>query len=170
MVTLGFDVSSTCVGWATSKDDKITDAGFVEISKLTSAKEKTQLVLDNIRLKEYPDHINIEAPLVGFGRGKSSSHTIITLIRYNAIFEYIITEKYSKSQIHLINPSTARKQVFGVGRIKGMKAKPFVRQELEKIMDTSPWIVINRIGNWHKRNEDTYDGIVCALYKNPESQ
>jgi hypothetical protein len=168
MVTLGFDVSTTTVGWATARDSKIVDAGFVDVSKIDSLKEKVLEVIPNIRLCDYPDHINIEAPLLGFGGGASSQQTMIKLVRFNAIFEFMISERYNKSKTHLVNVNTVRKQVFGKAREKGVKSKDFVKQKLEETIDTSPWVKLNKRGNWDVKNGDMYDAIVLAMYKNEE--
>ena len=60
---------------------------------------------------------------------------------------------------------TARKQLFGKAREKGMKAKEFVEREVEKLYDTSKWCKYTTRKNWDKRNIDMYDGLVMSLYK-----
>ena len=58
---------------------------------------------------------------------------------------------------------TARKKIFGKARIKGVKPKIYVRQQLELKFDLSKHLIKNRIGNEDKRNEDSLDALVLAL-------
>ena len=64
-----------------------------------------------------------------------------------------------------INPMTARKNVFGKARIKGIKAKDFVKGQVEKLYETKKWCKITTRGNWDKRNIDMYDGLVMSLFE-----
>jgi hypothetical protein len=58
-----------------------------------------------------------------------------------------------------------RKHLFGKCRVKGIKPKEFVKEELEKLMpNVTKFTVKNKKGNWDERNSDMYDGIVCAMY------
>jgi hypothetical protein len=67
-------------------------------------------------------------------------------------------------EVKNVNPMTARKQVFGKARVKGMKAKDFVKEQIERLYDTSKWCKETTRGNWDKRNIDMYDGLVMSLY------
>ena len=66
---------------------------------------------------------------------------------------------------HSINPMTARKNVFGKARVKGVKAKDFVKQQIEKMYNTKKWCKKTTRGNWDKRNIDMYDGLVMSLFE-----
>ena len=46
MVTLGLDISTTCVGYAFTKNKQILDMGFIDIKKQKTPKEKVQKVLE----------------------------------------------------------------------------------------------------------------------------
>ena len=46
MVTLGLDISTSCVGYAFTEDKKILDMGFIDIRKQTTPKDKVQKVLE----------------------------------------------------------------------------------------------------------------------------
>ena len=110
------------------------------------------------------DHINLEAALSGFGGGLTSQQTIITLSRWNAVFEYMLSE-YFKFPVVLCNVNTMRKKVFGKARIKGIKPKEYVKQQIPLIVSNiSKFEKLNRDGNWDAHNSDMYDAIVCALY------
>ena len=109
------------------------------------------------------DKIHIEASLSGFMGGFTSQQVIIKLARFNAVFEYIISETWGKP-IELLNVNTARKKVLGKCREKGIKSKDFVKMYLEKIHDIHKFDILNRKGDWDKRNSDTYDAIILSLF------
>ena len=68
-------------------------------------------------------------------------------------------------EVKNVNPMTARKQVFGRARVKGVKAKDFVKKQIDELYDTTKWCKTTSRGNWDKRNIDAYDGLVMALYE-----
>ena len=166
MVTLGLDASTTCVGYAFTEDKKILDMGFIDIKKETTPKDKVQKVLDFLHDNSYIDNvndINIEDNLSGFAGGRTSQQVIIKLAKFNAILCFML-ENFEYN-VNSINPMTARKQVFGKARVKGLKAKDFVKQEIEKMYNTSKWCKETSRGNWDKRNIDMYDGLVMSLFE-----
>ena len=168
MVTLGLDASTTCVGYAFTKDKKILDMGFIDIKKEKTPKDKVQKVLGFINESKYIDDvidINIEDNLSGFAGGRTSQQVIIKLAKFNAILCFMLEEMF-EFNVHSINPMTARKNVFGKARVKGKKAKQFVQEQVEKMYNTKKWCKHTTRGNWDKRNIDMYDGLVMSLYKN----
>ena len=72
-------------------------------------------------------------------------------------------------EVNNINPMTARKNVFGKARVKGIKAKELVKMKIEEMYDTSKWCKKTTRGNWDKRNIDMYDGLVMSLFKNKKA-
>jgi len=166
MVTLGLDASTTCVGYAFTKDKKILDMGFIDIKKEKTPKDKVQKVLEFINNNSYIDDvydINIEDNLSGFAGGRTSQQVIIKLAKFNAILCFML-ENF-EFNVHSVNPMTARKQVFGKARVKGKKAKQFVQEEIEKMYNTNKWCKETVRGNWDKRNIDMYDGLVMSLFE-----
>ena len=166
MVTLGLDASTTCVGYAFTQDKKILDMGFIDIKKEKTPKDKVQKVLDFLHQTSYIDdvfNINIEDNLSGFAGGRTSQQVIIKLAKFNAILCFMLENFDFK--VNNINPMTARKNVFGKARVKGLKAKDFVKQEIEKMYNTSKWCKETSRGNWDKRNIDMYDGLVMSLFE-----
>ena len=166
MVTLGLDASTTCVGYAFTQDKKILDMGFIDISKEKTPKEKVQKVLEFLNNNSYIDDvldINIEDNLSGFAGGRTSQQVIIKLAKFNAILCFML-ENFDFN-VHNINPNTARKQVFGKARVKGIKAKELVKMKIEEMYDTKKWCKETTRGNWDKRNIDMYDGLVMSLYE-----
>jgi len=169
MVILGLYSSTSTTGWSFCENGKILSAGFVDTKKLETTKEKTFhviSVLEKIKEIEKFDQINLEAALSGFAGGFTSQQVIITLARHNAVFAYIIEEHFKK-KVNLLSVNTMRKQLFGKCRIKGIKSKDFVKQELESLVpDVVKFTVQNKKGNWDERNGDMYDAVVAGLYKN----
>lgn len=164
---LGIDASTSIVGWAFSQSGSIVDAGFINISKFKTNKEKGMTVINffkNHSLISFVDHVNLEAALSGFGGGLTSQQTIITLSRWNAVFEYMMNENFTFPTI-LCNVNTMRKKVFGKARIQGIKPKEYVKAQIPLVV---PNIIkfekLNRDGNWDAHNGDMYDAVVCSLF------
>ena len=167
MVILGLDISTSCVGYAFTKDKKILDMGFIDIKKEKTPKEKVQKVLEFLNNSSYIDEvhdINVEDNLSGFAGGFTSQQTIIKLAKFNAILCFMLEEMFDFN-VHNINPMTARKNVFGKARVKGIKAKDLVKMKIEEMYDTSKWCKETTRGNWDKRNIDMYDGLVMSLFE-----
>ena len=167
MVTLGLDISTTTVGYAFTKNKKILDMGFIDIKKHKLYKDKAFFVLTQLGKNSYIDDIEqiyVEDNLSGFAGGRTSQQVIIKLAKFNAILCYILEEEFDVD-VKSINPMTARKNVFGKARIKGIKAKEFVKRQVEEMYDTKKWCIQTSRGNWDKRNIDMYDGLVMSLYE-----
>lgn len=164
---LGIDASTSTVGWAFSQSGSVIDAGFLNISKIETNKQKGLFVIDFLSkhtLIESVDHANLEAALSGFGGGLTSQQTIITLSRWNAVFEYMMGESF-KFPLILCNVNTMRKKVFGKARIKGIKPKEYVKQQIPLVASNiTKFEKLNRDGNWDAHNSDMYDACVCALF------
>ena len=167
MVSLGLDASTTCVGYAFTQDKKILDMGFIDIKKEKTPKDKVQKVLDFLHNSSYIDNvtdINIEDNLSGFAGGRTSQQVIVKLAKFNAVLCFVLEDTF-EIEVKNINPMTARKCVFGKARIKGIKAKDFVKRQVENLYDTSKWCKTTTRGNWDKRNIDMYDGLVMSLFE-----
>ena len=167
MVILGLDVSTTCVGYAFTKNKKILDMGFIDIKKYKTPKDKAFFVLTQLGKNKYIDRIekiNIEDNLSGFAGGRTSQQVIVKLAKFNAIIGFILEEEF-QVEVQNINPMTARKKVFGKARVKGVKAKDFVKEQIEKMYDTKKWCKTTKTGLWDKRNIDAYDGLVMSLFE-----
>ena len=167
MVTLGLDISTTCVGYAFTKNKKILDMGFIDIKKQITPKQKVFKVLDFLNKSSYIDdviNINVEDNLQGFAGGRTSQQVIVKLAKFNAVLCFQLEDVFD-IEVKNINPMTARKVVFGKARVKGIKAKEFVKMKIEEMYDTSKWCKTTARKNWDKRNIDMYDGLVMSLYK-----
>jgi len=163
---LGFDASTTTVGWSFCENNVILDAGFIDIKKLETSKEKTFHVLTTLKshkLLPQVKTIHLESALSGFAGGFTSQQVIIKLARFNAVFEYIVAEEWNHPVV-LLNVNTTRKKVLGKCREKGIKSKEFVKMYLEKIHPIHQFDVLNKKGNWDERNSDMYDAMILSLY------
>ena len=171
MVTLGLDISTSCVGYAFTKDKKILDMGFIDIKKQKTPREKVFKVLgflDNISYIDEVEKIFVEDNLSGFAGGRTSQQTIIKLAKFNAILCFMLEHVFDVEPNN-INPMTARKNVFGKARVKGIKAKDLVKMKIEEMYDTKKWCKETTRGNWDKRNIDMYDGLVMSLFENKKA-
>lgn len=165
-MVLGFDASTSTVGWVFSENKNIVDAGFINIKSGLTYKDKSFLVINHIEKNKNFSAVNkiyLESALSGFAGGFTSQQVIITLSRFNAVFEYILTERWNVD-LELLNVNTARKKVIGKCREKGMKSKEFVKTYLEKIHPIHDFDVLNAKGSWDKRNADMYDAMVLSLF------
>ena len=162
---LGLDASTSIVGYAFVENENIKDAGFLNISKLKTNKEKAKFVLNFLKSQPYKfEKINLEAALSGFGGGMTSQQTIITLSRWNAILEYVLTEELGIPVV-LCNVNTMRKKVLGAARVQGLKPKEYVKLRLPVICPSvKNYEKLNRNGDWDAHNSDMYDGVICALF------
>ena len=167
MVTLGLDISTTCVGYAFTEDKKILEMGFIDIKKQITHKEKAFYVLTCINESSYIDKIEkvyVEDNLSGFAGGRTSQQVIVKLAKFNAVLCYVIEDTFD-IEVKNVNPMTARKQAFGKARVKGVKAKDFVKPQIDELYDTKEWCKHTTRGNWDKRNIDMYDGLVMSLFE-----
>ena len=73
------------------------------------------------------------------------------------------TEKYSIWVSQILKNKTQK--VFGKARIKGIKSKDFVKEQIEKRYKTKKWCKTTSRGNWDKRNIDMYDALTMSLFE-----
>ena len=170
-VILGLDASTTTIGYAFVEDKKILDMGFIDIKKYDTLKEKILTALD--KLEEFPyfddknkmvEAIHIEDSLSNFAYGRTSQQVIIKLSKFNALICFIM-EEATGIDVVSVNPNTSRKNLFGKCREKGVKSKDFVKSRIDEMYDVKQWIKYNKRGNFDKRNYDSYDALVVALYE-----
>ena len=167
MVILGLDISTTCVGYAFTKDKEILDMGFIDIKKFKTYREKAFFILSKLDKNKYIDGVEkiyVEDNLSGFAGGFTSQQTIVKLAKFNAVLCFVIEDALD-IEVKNVNPMTARKQAFGKARVKGVKAKDFVKRQIEELYDTTEWCKYTTRGNWDKRNIDAYDGLVMSLFE-----
>ena len=167
---LGLDISTTTVGYALVTKKDIETIGFVDLKKYKDLSEKAWHLYNKIcDLIEFSKvkNIIVEDSLSGFSRGRTSQQTIIKLAKFNAIVCFLLEHQLNQKPI-LVNATTARKQLFGKSRVKGLTAKEFVKEQIEKKYDLSKYMKITKTGLWDKRNMDSLDALVVAKYLLPE--
>jgi hypothetical protein len=161
MKVLGLDLSTTTCGYAITESGSILFAGFIDISKVETYKDKSDLIIETLKGQSF-EKIIIEESLFGFAGGGTSQQVIIKLVKNKAVIGYILENHYGV-KVESIHAQTARKKALGAARIKGVKPKVFVKSSIERMYDMTPWIIKNTKGNDDKRNEDMYDAIVLSL-------
>jgi len=161
MKVLGLDLSTTCCGWAVSENKIIIGAGFVDISDAIEYAAKAELIITALKDQTF-EKIMIEESLFGFAGGGTSQQVIIKLVKNKAVVGYILENHY-KLKVDSIHAQTARKKAFGIARIKGIKSKVFVKEQVEKLYDMKPWTILNKKNVPDKRMEDVRDAIVLSL-------
>ena len=161
MKVLGLVLSTTTCGWAVTENKIILGAGFVEISDIEDYAIKSDLIISALKGQSF-ENIMIEESLFGFAGGGTSQQIIIKLVKNKAVVSYILENHY-KLKVNSIHAQTARKKAFGIARIKGIKPKVFVKEQIEKLYDMTPWTIYNKIKNPDKRMEDVRDAIVLSL-------
>ena len=167
MRKIGLDASTTTVGFAFVDDKNVIDIGFIPIDKQKTIRDKVQLTMDELTKLDPFEEVNkiyIEDNLSGFSRGRTSQQTIIKLAKFNAVLTYCLEFAYGEI-VEGVNPMTARKHLFGKARVKGKTAKEFVKEEINSLYNLEEYVKLTKTGLWDKRNMDSYDALVCALYE-----
>ena len=167
MKKIGLDASTTTVGFAFVDNKNIVNIGFIPIDKQKTIRDKVQITMEELtKLDPFDevDKIYIEDNLSGFSRGRTSQQTIIKLAKFNAVLTYCLEFAYGEI-VEGVNPMTARKHLFGKARVKGKTAKEFVKEEINSLYNLEEYVKLTKTGLWDKRNMDSYDALVCALYE-----
>lgn len=145
-MVLGMDISTSVTGYTIlDKDGKIIEFDHID----TKSKKKFPTLwskVDYFKDVFFPSmkdrgikFLSIEEPLSKFSRGKSSSHTISLLMRYNGIVSYIGYMSLGLDPIYY-PPSFARK-VCGLKLVSKKKAKGLNQKEqtFEQMRVTPPF-------------------------------
>lgn len=168
---LGLDISTTTVGYAIVNEKQIIDIGFIDVKKEKDLSNKAWFLWEKLLDLNHVSHVKniiVEDSLSGFSRGRTSQQTIIKLAKFNAVVCFLL-EHQLRLKPHLVNANTARKQLFGKSRVKGMTAKDFVKEQILNKFDVEQWMKTTRTGLWDKRNMDGLDALVVAKYSLPSS-
>lgn len=168
---LGFDVSSSCIGWGLLEIDesnqsiKYLDSGLIKPIKTGTIIERLASTRDQISKiikKCSPDHIGIE-DIISFIRNKSTANTIITLAVFNRMVGLVSMDYLNK------NP-----ELFGVLDIRhGLKLTPDFpkKEEIPELVAKHlgikfPYLYIKcgkSKGKIHVTSYDRADGLAVAL-------
>jgi hypothetical protein len=123
---------------------------------------KSLFIKEKLKEIDYPiDHIFIEPALNMFMMGKSSSHTISTLIKFNGITSWMCFEEFG-IQPQFIPAISARKKC-GITIKRGTKAK---EQVFKFMIDNEPQfgytVEYTKHGNPKPQYYDRADALVMA--------
>jgi len=124
---LGIDVSTSCTGFALiNSSGRLVKASYVYLSEFETIFQKAEAVRQELEAYTQYDVkcISVEECLLGFRRGGSSSHTLITLARFNGTVAYVAASVFGIDPV-TINVSTGRKSI-GIVHPKGSNVKEFV--------------------------------------------
>ncbi len=166
---LGFDVSSTTIGYCVlTVDDSTNDIKFVScnylkpqktgtiLERIADTRDKIKKIIETVK----PDQIAIE-DIIMFIRGKSTANTIIMLATFNRMIGLLALDYLKKMP-----------DMHGVLAIRhGLKLTPEfpAKEEMPEIVATHlkmkfPW-EYNKKGKVKVESYDKADGIAVALFQ-----
>jgi Holliday junction resolvasome RuvABC endonuclease subunit len=169
MNIIGFDVSSTCIGFGVidTENIKLIDYGYIEPPKNKNILRRLDYVFKEVEMlckKHNVEHIGVEDILLFFKSGKSQASTIITLAIFNRLVGYSAFS-FCKNVV-FIPVQTIRKII----RIHIKRKEKITKEEmpdlilnhLEKDFKIKTLTKGKNIGKIHKFTYDQADGIAVA--------
>lgn len=163
---LGFDVSSTTIGYSVLDFDqfgfKLFDSGYLKPIKKGSIIERivdTRDRINKIITKYKPDHIGIEE-IVQFMQGKSTAKTIIMLTTFNRMTCLCAYDYLGKSP-ELFSVMTIR---HGLKTGKELPKKEEIPELVAKHLGITFPYETDKKGKIKVENYDRADGIAVGLY------
>ena len=169
MIVIGFDVSSTCVGYGVLNiiNNNITyiDSGYFLPLKSDSIIENLYDLKSNVNrllLKYNPTHIGIEE-LIKFMKGSSSADTTLILSAFNrtvglTAYEYTLANNLDKPQFFSV--LSIRSKLKFENRLE----KKEMPEAVAKHLDMQFPYEYNKRKTLLVYNYDRADGIAVALY------
>jgi Holliday junction resolvasome RuvABC endonuclease subunit len=167
MKVLGFDVSSTTIGYCVLDIDENNKISFVKADYLKPIKKgsiierivDTRNKIKKIINDEKPDHIAIE-DIIQFMQGKSTAKTIIMLTTFNRMTG-LISYDYLGSEPKLYSVMTIR---HGLKLNKILPKKKDMAELVSKHLGIIFPYVYNKLNKQRIENEDMADAVAVALY------
>jgi|TARA_R110002020_G_scaffold468811_1_gene693358 Holliday junction resolvasome RuvABC endonuclease subunit len=161
---LGLDISTSITGYSiVDLDGKIIEIGHWDTrnkNKFKDFYEKVAFVKSNLKKIDYPiDYIFIEPALNMFMMGRSSSHTISTLTKFNGIVSWLCYEEFGLKPEYI--PAISARKKCGITVKKGEKAKEKV---LSFLLDSEPIFRVEYTRNGKPKPHcyDEADSLVIA--------
>lgn len=167
-IILGFDCSSTTIGWSTLEWDDSTNqiifnqAGYIKPTKNGSIIERiveTRDAVQKIIVEAKPDYIAIE-DIIKFMKGKSTAQTIIMLTTFNRMIGLTSYDYLGKSP-SLYNVMTIR---HGLKDGKQLPKKEEMPDLVAKHLGITFPYEYGKKGKLKVENFDKADGVAVALY------
>jgi hypothetical protein len=161
---LGLDVSSSMIGIVLlEKDGTLKKQSKIQLNRAKIKDEYDKIDTIKEHLKEYLEYkiekIRVEAPLVGFGKGKSTAGTLAILNRFNGITCTLLYETFGIKP-ELVFAATARKKCKVI-----ISSKETVKQDvLKRVLDICPTFMLEytRQSNYVPGTFDMADAFVIA--------
>lgn len=165
---LGFDVSSTCIGWCCLKifnnEIKYSKAGFIKPPKdpnIIVRLSKTRKLISDILLTYKPDYIGIE-DIIKFMKGASSANTITTLAIFNRMIGLLSYDFLNdKNGLKLFNVMTIR---HGLKNNSTLPKKEDMPALVSQHLGIKFPYEYNKKGKIKIENYDMADSVAVALY------
>lgn len=165
---LGFDVSSTTIGWCaidwdeTKNTLKFSDCGYYKPIKKGTIVERIVKTRDDIlkiieRVK--PDYIGVE-DIIQFMQGKSTAQTIIVLTTFNRMI-CLLAHDWLQGKPELFSVMTIR---HGLKKGKDLPKKEDMPELVAEHLGIKFPYVYGKKGALKVESYDTADGVAVALY------
>ena len=161
---LGLDISTSITGFAIlNLDGSMVEVGDWDMRNKNHFPDlfcKAKFIKDKLKEIDYPiDHIFIEPALNMFMMGKSSSHTISTLIKFNGIISWMCYEEFGIKPEFI--PAISARKKCGITIKRGQKAKEIV---MKFLLDKEPSFIVEwtKHGNPKPQYYDRADALVMA--------
>jgi Holliday junction resolvasome RuvABC endonuclease subunit len=165
---LGFDVSSSCIGYCVlevdeaSQDIKFVSCNYLKpikkgtiIERLATTRDKISSIINKVK----PDIIAIE-DIIQFMSGASTAKTIITLTSFNRMIG-LLSYDYLQRSPELFNVMTIR---HGLKTNKELPKKEDIPELVSKHLKIIFPYEKNKKGKIKVENYDMADGVAVALY------
>lgn len=171
---LGFDVSSTTIGWCLLEIDEAsnkieyTTAGYLKplkkgsiIERIVDTRDKIEAIISQVQ----PDYIGIE-DIIQFMKGHSTAKTIIMLTTFNRMiglcaYDYLKVRHGVGTSPELFSVMSIR---HGLKTDKDLPKKEDMPELVAKHLEISFPYETNKKGKVKVESFDMADGIAVALY------
>lgn len=166
---LGFDVSSTTIGYCIlSWDDATNDIKFVQAAYLKPIKKgsiierivDTRNKIQKIIVAAKPDYIAIE-DIIQFMKGRSTAQTVIMLTTFNRMIGLTAYDYLGKEPL-LLSVMTIR---HGLKMGTDLPKKEDMPDLVAKHLGITFPYEYNKLGNVKVESFDKADGVAVALYQ-----
>jgi Holliday junction resolvasome RuvABC endonuclease subunit len=167
MYILGLDISSSKIGIALLKDDKIIISEVVKFKSNQPLEERALQFED--RMRRIEQHyvvfeVYVEQPAMMFRGGKTTAYTMATLQRFNGMCCYALRKVFDITPM-LVNPRSARSKL-GIKTQRGLSSKQIKKciiDHVEHIFENQFTYNMTHKGNPQPGTDDRADALVVAL-------
>lgn len=166
-IVMGFDVSSSCIGWSVleiddNKNIKLIHADYLIpikheniIERLVDTRNRIKSIIEQYK----PDHIGIEN-IISFMKGSSTANTIQILTTFNRCI-CLLAYDYLNKTPELFNVMSIR---HGLKLNKILPSKDSMPELVSQHLGVKFNYELNRKGKIKVENYDKADGIAVGLY------